>query len=124
MLKVDLTKAKKLNKRGYSWLKSYLNSNLTMLDECYINCSNAKYKAYYNNIDLMRDCGGFGFRILGYNCNFFPVAFLMKKGNYFYLFVNSGRNIYLYEFMDVEIAFKIGSFEFFDKFLKLAKGGF
>ena len=120
---IDFEKAKKLDKKGLAWLKSYLDSNLTMLNDCYASYSTSKQVAYNNNINLMCDLGGQDFKILSYNCNFFTCAFLVKKGEYFYLFVNTGRNVYLYKFSDIEIAFKIGSFAYFDRFFKLIKGG-
>ena len=120
---INFEKAKKLDKQGLDYLKRYLYSKYTRLDECYASYSTSKQVAYNANINLMRDLGGQDFKILSYNCNFFTVAFLVKKDNDFYLFVNTGRKVYLYKFLDIEIIFKIGSFAYFDRFSKLIKGG-
>lgn len=99
MLKVDFTKAKKLDKRGYAWLKSYANSKYTRLDECYTSYSTSKQIAYNANIDLMRDLDGQDFKILGYNCNFFTVAFCVDSasGQSFYFIVSTAYGIYVYD---------------------------
>ena len=121
MLKVDLKKAKKLDKQGLDYLKRYLYSKYTMLDDCYTRHSTSKQVAYNANIDLMRDLDGQDFKILGYNCNFFTVAFLVKKDNDFYLFVNTGRNIFLYKFNYLFLAFRLAN-EDYSKFKDLARG--
>ena len=107
MLKVDLTKAKKLDKRGYAWLKSYAVSKYARLDDCCTSYSTSKQVAYNANINLMCDLGGQDFKILSYNCNFFTVAFVVDSAssNSFYFVVSTAYSVYVYD-VDVYDLFK------------------
>lgn len=99
MLKVDFTKSKKLDNRGYTWLKNYALSKYTRLEDCYKDASEYKYRAYYDNIRLMQDLGGEDLKILSYNCSFFTVAFCVRSCSIqsFYFVVNTGQSLYVYD---------------------------
>ena len=99
---LDLTKAKKIDKKGLDYLKRYLYSKYTRLNDCYTSCSNSKYNAYIYNLNLMDELDGKCLKIIGFNCNFFTIGFIIKKQDVTYFVVNTGRNIYIYYFDNIK----------------------
>ena len=56
-------------------IRSYNNSRLYSLNECYNNCSSRKWKAFKYCLDLKEKYNGKALKILSYNTFMFTAAF-------------------------------------------------
>lgn len=62
-----------------------LNMYRLGLEDCYKNCSKAKWEAWDNCVRFCRKLDGFQLTISGYNTNCFTVQFIFKLGDLWYL---------------------------------------
>ena len=63
-------------KKAQAFINAYNRSNIFDLYEAYANPSTAKTRADYNCRMMMQSEGGHNYKIIGYNCNFFTVAWI------------------------------------------------
>lgn len=63
-------------KQAERYINAYNRSSIFTLREAYANPSTAKTRADYNCRMMMQSEGGHGYKIIGYNCNFFTVAWI------------------------------------------------
>ena len=66
-------------KKAQSLINAYNRSSIFTLREAYANPSTAKTNADYSCRMMMQSEGGHGYKIIGYNCNFFTVAWIAGK---------------------------------------------
>ena len=66
-------------KKAQAYINAYNRSSIFTLREAYANPSTAKTRADYNCRMMMQSEGGHGYKIIGYNCNFFSVAWIAGK---------------------------------------------
>ena len=66
-------------KQAQHFINAYNRSRIFTLREAYANPSTAKTRAEYNCRMMMQSEGGHGYKIIGYNCNFFTVAWIAGK---------------------------------------------
>ena len=66
-------------KKAQAFINAYNRSSIFTLREAYANPSTAKTRADYNCRMMMQSEGGHGYKIIGYNCNFFTVAWMAGK---------------------------------------------
>lgn len=67
-------------KRGRRYLEAYRRSTTTDIYEAYERPSTAKIRANYQCRQQMEREGGHGYKIIGYNCNFFTAAWQTAEG--------------------------------------------
>lgn len=63
-------------KQAERYINAYNRSDIFSLREAYANPSTAKTRADYNCRMMMQNEGGHNYKIIGYNCNFFTVAWI------------------------------------------------
>ena len=63
-------------KQAERYINAYNRSSIFDLREAYANPSTEKTRADYNCRMMMQQEGGHGYKIIGYNCNFFTVAWI------------------------------------------------
>ena len=63
-------------KKAQAFINAYNRSSIFTLREAYANPSTAKTRADYICRLTMRSEDGHGYKIIGYNCNFFTVAWI------------------------------------------------
>lgn len=63
-------------KKAQAYVNAYKRSSIFTLREAYANPSTAKTRADYNCRMMMQSEGGHGYKIIGYNCSFFTVAWI------------------------------------------------
>ena len=63
-------------KKAQAFINAYNRSNIFNLYEAYANPSPAKCRANYSCRMMMQSEGGHNYKIIGYNCNFFTVAWI------------------------------------------------
>ena len=63
-------------KQAQHFINAYNRSYMYDLQDAYANPSTAKTRADYNCRMMMQSEGGHGYKIIGYNCNFFTVAWI------------------------------------------------
>ena len=66
-------------KQAQHYINAYNRSSIFDLREAYANPSTAKTRADYNCRMMMQSEGGHNYKIIGYNCNFFTVAWIAGK---------------------------------------------
>ena len=66
-------------KQAERYINAYNRSDIFTLREAYANPSTEKTKADYNCRMMMQEEGGHGYKIIGYNCSFFTVAWIAGK---------------------------------------------
>ena len=66
-------------KKAQAFINAYNRSSIFTLREAYANPSTAKTRADYNCRMMMQSEGGHNYKIIGYNCNFFTVAWIAGK---------------------------------------------
>ena len=66
-------------KQAQHFINAYNNSDIFTLREAYANPSTAKTRADYSCRMMMEIEGGYGYKIIGYNCNYFTVAWIAGK---------------------------------------------
>ena len=66
-------------KQAERYINAYNRSSIFTLREAYANPSTAKTRADYNCRMMMQSEGGHNYKIIGYNCNFFTVAWIAGK---------------------------------------------
>ena len=66
-------------KRARAYINAYNRSNIYTLNKAYANPNTAKTRADYNCRMMMESEGGHGYKIIGYNCYFFTVAWIAGK---------------------------------------------
>ena len=66
-------------KQAKHFINAYNRSSIFTLREAYANPSTAKTRADYNCRMMMQSEGGHNYKIIGYNCNFFTVAWIAGK---------------------------------------------
>ena len=64
-------------KQAERYINAYNRSSIFTLREAYANPSTAKTRADYSCRMMMQEEGGHGYKIIGYNCNFFTVAWIV-----------------------------------------------
>ena len=63
-------------KQAQHFINAYNRSDILSLREAYANPSTAKTRADYNCRMMMQEEGGHGYKIMGYNCNYFTAAWM------------------------------------------------
>lgn len=63
-------------KKAQAFINAYNRSSIFDLYEAYANPSTAKTNADYSCRMMMQSEGGHSYKIIGYNCNFFTVAWI------------------------------------------------
>ena len=63
-------------KQAQHFINAYNRSDIFSLREAYANPSTAKTRADYNCRMMMESEGGHGYKIIGYNCNYFTAAWI------------------------------------------------
>ena len=66
-------------KKAQAFINAYNRSSIFTLREAYANPSTAKTNADYSCRMMMQSEGGHNYKIIGYNCNFFTVAWITGK---------------------------------------------
>ena len=66
-------------KQAQHFINAYNRSRMYDLRDAYGNPSTAKTRADYNCRMMMQSEGGHNYKIIGYNCNFFTVAWIAGK---------------------------------------------
>ena len=66
-------------KKAQAFINAYNRSNIFDLYEAYANPSPAKCRANYSCRMMMQRENGYGYKIIGYNCNYFTVAWIAGK---------------------------------------------
>ena len=66
-------------KKAQAFINAYNRSSIFTLREAYANPSTAKTRADYSCRMMMQSEGGHSYKIIGYNCNFFTVAWIAGK---------------------------------------------
>ena len=66
-------------KKAQAFINAYNRSSIFDLYEAYAKPSTDKTRADYNCRMMMQSEGGHGYKIIGYNCNFFTVAWIAGK---------------------------------------------
>ena len=66
-------------KKAQAYINAYNRSSIFDIREAYANPSTAKTRADYNCRMMMQSEGGHNYKIIGYNCNFFTVAWIAGK---------------------------------------------
>lgn len=60
--------------KGQSFINAYNHSTNYSLEDCYTNPSHNKVCAFRECLNWCNQENGKGFKVIGYNCNFFTVA--------------------------------------------------
>ena len=63
-------------KKAQAYINAYNRSSIFDIYEAYGKPSTAKTRADYDCRMMMESEGGHGYKIIGYNCNFFTVAWI------------------------------------------------
>ena len=63
-------------KKAQTFINAYKRSSIFDIYEAYTKPSTDKTRADYNCRMMMQSEGGHGYKIIGYNCNFFTVAWI------------------------------------------------
>ena len=66
-------------KKAQAFINAYNRSNIFDLYEAYANPSPAKCRANYSCRMMMQCEGGYGYKIIGHNCNYFTAAWIAGK---------------------------------------------
>lgn len=66
-------------KQAERYINAYNRSDIFSLNQAYGRPSTEKARADYNCRMMMQSEGGHGYKIIGYNCNFFTVAWIAGK---------------------------------------------
>ena len=66
-------------KKAHSYINAYNRSEIYSLNQAYVKPSTEKTRADYNCRMMMQSEGGHNYKIIGYNCNFFTVAWIAGK---------------------------------------------
>ena len=66
-------------KKAQAFINAYKRSSIFDIYEAYAKPSTDKTRADYNCRMMMQEEGGHGYKIIGYNCNFFTVAWIARK---------------------------------------------
>ena len=67
------------SKKAHAYINAYNRSEIYSLNQAYAKPSTAKTIADYNCRMMMQNEGGHNYKIIGYNCNFFTVAWIAGK---------------------------------------------
>lgn len=65
-------------KQAERYINAYNRSSMYDLQDAYANPSTAKTNADYSCRMMMQSEGGHGYKIIGYNCSFFTVAWIAR----------------------------------------------
>ena len=76
-------------KKAQAFINAYNRSSIFTLREAYANPSTAKTRADHSCRMMMQEEGGHGYKIIGYNCNFFTVAWIAGNALRVETFANS-----------------------------------
>ena len=66
-------------KKAQAYIYAYNHSDIYSLNQAYGRPSTEKTRADYSCRMMMQSEGGHGYKIIGYNCNFFTVAWIAGK---------------------------------------------
>ena len=66
-------------KKAKRYIDAYNRSETYTLNQAYAKPSTEKTRADYSCRMMMQEEGGHGYKIIGYNCNFFTVAWIAGK---------------------------------------------
>lgn len=75
--------------KAKAYINAYNRSNIYSLNQAYGKPSTAKTRADYNCRMMMQSEGGHGYKIIGYNCNFFTAAWIAGDALRVETFANS-----------------------------------
>lgn len=78
-------------KKAQAYINAYNRSDIFDIYEAYGKPSAAKIQADYECRSMKRREGGHGYKIIGYNCNFFTVAWIAGKD----LRIETARNSFI-----------------------------
>ena len=78
-------------KQAEHYINAYNRSSMYDLHDAYANPSTAKTRADYSCRMMMQSEGGHGYKIIGYNCNFFTVAWIAGNA----LRIETARNSFV-----------------------------
>ena len=76
-------------KQAERYIDAYNRSDIYSLNQAYGRPSTAKTRADYNCRMMMQEEGGHGYKIIGYNCNYFTAAWISGKTLRVETFANS-----------------------------------
>lgn len=76
-------------KQAARYIDAYNRSSMYDLQDAYANPSTAKTRADYNCRMMMQSEGGYGYKIIGYNCNYFTAAWISGNALRIETFANS-----------------------------------
>ena len=76
-------------KKAERYINAYNRSKTYTLNQAYANPSTAKTRADYSCRMMMQEEGGHGYKIIGYNCNFFTAAWIAGDSLRVETFANS-----------------------------------
>ena len=63
-------------KKAQAFINAYNRSDIFSIREAYANPSTAKTKADYSCRMMMQSEGGYGYKIISYNCNYFTAGWI------------------------------------------------
>ena len=63
-------------KKAQAFINAYNRSSMYDLQDAYANPSTEKTRADYSCRMMMQSEGGHGYKIIGYNCNYFTAAWI------------------------------------------------
>ena len=76
-------------KKAQAYINAYNRSDIYSLNQAYGRPSHEKTRADYSCRMMMQEEGGHGYKIIGYNCNFFTVAWIAGNALRVETFANS-----------------------------------
>ena len=76
-------------KQAERYINAYNRSDIYSLNQAYGRPSTAKTRADYNCRMMMQSEGGYGYKIIGYNCNYFTAAWISGNALRVETFANS-----------------------------------
>ena len=76
-------------KQARHYIDAYNRSEIYNLNQAYEKPSTEKTRADYNCRMMMENESGHGYKIIGHNCNFFTVAWIVEKDLRVETFANS-----------------------------------
>ena len=78
---------------------NYESSKIYSVEQAYKNCSYYKTRAEQDIIDEMTKNGGWGYKILGWNCSKFSCAYLMQDDGVVKIVYHTASNRKVFDFL-------------------------
>ena len=87
-------------KKAQGLIERFYNSEIDTLEQCYVSCSTAKRKAYYDCLRKYVNMGGWRFRIISFNSQNFTCGWLYEDAETGVIMLNveTYRNTYTIEY--------------------------